>query len=76
MTRKGQAAEAKGYFFHVTHDKNSNKWHVKEVRDTEYETYNSKEEAIKHAEENAKNVEQGHVVIHREDGKFDTVENF
>ncbi len=76
MTRKGQATEAKGYFFHVTHDKNNNKWHVKEVRDTEYETYNSKDEAIKYAEENAKNVEQGHVVIHREDGKFDTVESF
>lgn len=40
MTRRGQAAEVRGYFFHVTHDKNNNKWHVKEVRDTEYESYN------------------------------------
>jgi len=77
MARRGQAAEAGGgHFFHVTHDKDKNKWHVKEVRDTKYKTYSSKEEAIKQAESSAKNVEHGHVVIHGEDGKFETVENF
>lgn len=76
MTGRGQSPEAKGQFFHVTHNKNENKWHVKEVKAQDYETYDSKDEAIKKAEEKAKSVDRGHVVIHREDGKFDVVENF
>ena len=76
MTEKGQSPAAKGHFFHVTHNKTDNTWHVKEVKGKDYTTYYSKEEAIKKAEDQAKSVENGHVVIHREDGKFDTVENF
>ncbi|ROT47519.1 DUF2188 domain-containing protein [Candidatus Cardinium hertigii] len=76
MTGRGQSPEAKGHFFHVTHNKEANKWHVKEVKATDYESYDSKEEAIKRAEEHAKSTDHGHVVIHREDGKFDTIENF
>lgn len=76
MTGRGQSTEARGHFFHVTHNRSDNKWHVKEVKADSYETYDSKDEAIKQAEKKAKGVEQGHVVIHREDGKFETVENF
>lgn len=76
MTGRGQSPEARGHFFHVTHNKQENKWHVKEVKAKAYDTYDSRDEAIKAAEKKAKGTEQGHVVIHKEDGKFDTVENF
>ncbi|MDD9139503.1 MAG: DUF2188 domain-containing protein [Candidatus Cardinium sp.] len=76
MVVRGQSPEAKGHFFHVTHNKADNKWHVKEVKAKDYDTYDSKEEAVKRAEEQAKSMDRGHVVIHREDGKFDTIENF
>jgi hypothetical protein len=75
MTARGQSPEARGHFFHVTHNKTDNKWHVKEVKATDYHTYNPKEEAVKEAEKKAKSVEHGYVVIHREDGKFDTTES-
>lgn len=76
MTARGQSPEARGKFFHVTYNKGENKWHVKEVKAEKYSTYDSKDEAIKEAEKLAKNSDHGHVVIHREDGKFDTIENF
>jgi hypothetical protein len=76
MTARRQSPEAAGHFFHVTHNKTEDKWHVKEVRSPDYDTYDSREEAVKAAEKKAKALERGHVVIHREDGKFDTIENF
>ena len=60
MVTKGRATASRGHFFHVTHSKNDNKWHVKEVKGQNY----------------AKNVERGHVVVHRDDGKFETIESF
>ncbi len=76
MTGRGQSPESRGHFFHVTHNKGDNKWYVKEVKAASHDTYDSKEEAIRKAEEKARNIEQGHVVIHREDGKFETIESF
>lgn len=76
MTGKKYTDKSRGHFFHVTYNTSEDKWHVKEVKAQNYDSYDSKEEAIAQAEEKAKNVEQGHVVIHREDGKFDTVESF
>jgi len=74
MTNK----ERKGHFFHVTHNKIDDKWHVREVKGKKEDmtTFNSKEEAIEKAEGLAKKVKMGHVVIHDEHGKFETVENF
>jgi len=72
MTNK----ERKGHFFHVTHDKTSDQWHVKEVKGSDVSTYKSKEEALKKAEEMAKKVEMGHVVVHNEKGRFETSEYF
>ena len=68
--------ERKGHFFHVTHDKTGNKWHVKEVKGSDIITFETKEEAIKKAEKMAKKVEMGHVVVHNERGKFEVFENF
>lgn len=64
-------------FFHVTHNKKDNKWHVKEARgsDSDLETYDSQDEAEKKAIEHAKK-ERGYVVYHREDGKFETVDSY
>jgi hypothetical protein len=50
MTEREQSSEARGFFFHVTPNKSDNTWHVKEVKAQDYETYNSKEEAIKKAD--------------------------
>jgi len=72
MTNK----ERKGHFFHVTHDKADNNWHVKEVKGSDVTTCKTKEEAIKKAESMAKKIDMGHVVIHDERGKFKTIENF
>ena len=68
--------ERKGLFFHVTHDKTDNQWHVKEVKGSDIITFETKEEAIKKAEEMAKKVEMGHVVVHNERGKFEVFKNF
>ncbi|WCR53642.1 MAG: hypothetical protein PG981_000664 [Wolbachia endosymbiont of Ctenocephalides orientis wCori] len=70
--------ERNGHFFHVTHNKFDNKWHVKEVKGKEGEmtTFDSKEEAVKKAESLAKKVDMGHVVIHNERGRFEVIENF
>ncbi|TSJ80762.1 MAG: DUF2188 domain-containing protein [Candidatus Cardinium sp.] len=70
--------ERRGHFFHVTHSKSDDKWYVREVKwkDSATLAFNSKDEATKKAEELAKKVEMGHVVIHDERGKFETVENF
>lgn len=73
MVTKGRATDSRGHFFHVTHSKNDNKWHVKEVKGQNYETFDSKEKAIEQAEKHAKNVERWHVVVHRDDGKFETI---
>jgi len=72
MTNK----ERKGHFFHVTHDKNDSQWHVKEVKGTDQYNFPVKEDAIKKAEEMAKETEMGHVVIHNERGRFETFGNF
>ena len=69
-------SKRKGHFFHVTHDKNDNNWHVKEVKSNEMTTYKTKDEAIKQAESMAKKTDMGHVVIHGERGRFETVESF
>ena len=68
--------QRRGHFYHVTHDKSTNKWYVKEVKGDKIEEFDNKDEAIKKAEELAKNEEMGHVVVHDERGKFETVENF
>ncbi len=68
--------QGKGQFFHVTHSKADNQWHVKEVKGDQIDTFNSKEEAVKKAEELAKNAEMGHVVVHDEKGHFKTFEQF
>jgi hypothetical protein len=69
--------DRKGHFFHVTHDKQDNQWHVKEVKGDEVRTFNNKDDAVKAAETMAtKSSEMGHVVIHDEKGHFVTTENF
>ena len=68
--------ERKGHFFHVTHDKTDKQGHVKEVKGSNVSTFETKEEAIKKAEEMAKKIEMGHVVVHNERGKFEVFENF
>ncbi|MDD9331440.1 MAG: hypothetical protein PV340_02140 [Wolbachia sp.] len=44
-------------------------------KEDEIITCKSKEEAFKKAEDLAKKIEMGHVVIHNEKGKFEVVEN-
>ena len=68
--------ERKGHFFHVIHDKTDNQWNVQEVKGTDIIIFKTKEEAIKKAEEIAKKVEMGHVVVHNEKGIFETFEHF
>jgi hypothetical protein len=68
--------ERKGHFFHVIHDKTDNQWNVQEVKGTDIIIFKTKEEAIKKAEEIAKKVEMGHVVVHNEKGRFETFEHF
>lgn len=68
--------ERKGHFFHVTHDATDKQWHVKEVKGTDISTFKTKEEAVKKAEEMAKKVEMGHIVVHNEKGRFETFEHF
>lgn len=75
MVGRGQSPEAREHFFHVTHNKETGKWYVKEVKSEDQTTHDSKEKAVKKAEALARNVEQGHIVIHREDGTFETIEN-
>jgi hypothetical protein len=72
MDKKGR----KGHFFHVTHNKADDHWYVKEVKGDGSITCDSKEKAIEQAESMAKEVDMGHVVIHDERGKFETIENF
>ncbi|WPY01862.1 hypothetical protein Trichorick_01785 (plasmid) [Candidatus Trichorickettsia mobilis] len=34
--------ERKGHFFHVTHDKIDNQWHVKELKESNMSTFKTK----------------------------------
>lgn len=68
--------QIRGHFFHVARNKTDNLWHVKEVKGSEFGTFDNKEEAVKKAEELAKNTEMGHVVVHDERGHFKTFEHF
>ena len=71
-----ESPQRKGCFFHVTRNKADSQWHVKEVKGDQIDTFDNKEEAVKKAEELAKNTEMGHVVVHDERGRFKTFEHF
>jgi hypothetical protein len=75
MTARGEGSP-NSTFYHVTCDRDKKNWHVKEVHGTESSTHKTRDEAIDYAHELADQHEEGHafVVIHREDGKFDTVD--
>ncbi len=66
----------KGHFFHVTYNKDDQKWHVREVKGSDVNTFDDKEDAINKTESMAQDVSMGHVVIHDENGKFKTFEHF
>jgi Uncharacterized protein conserved in bacteria (DUF2188) len=71
---RGQASPS-SHFYHVSHHKSDGKWHVKEVRGNHETTHDTKEKALEEARRLAKQAEHGHIVLHREDGSFETVEN-
>jgi hypothetical protein len=55
MTGRGQSSEARGYLFMLPIiNPIINKWHVKEVKAKDYDTYGSKDEAVKQAEKKLK----------------------
>ncbi len=76
MAKRGQSPDAKGHFYHVIHKRSDHKWHVKEVKGPDIGTYDVRDEAIRKASELAQNVVNGHVVIHRDDGRFEAIQNF
>ena len=63
-----------GDYFHITYK--NNKWHVKEVKNNKIKIFSNKEEAIIEAKKNVKKSVIGHVVIHNEKGKFETINKF
>ena len=70
---KGQASP-RAHFFHVTPSRADNKWRVKEVRANGAIACDTKEEALQRARELKNEVENGHVVVHDEHGRFEIIE--
>jgi len=73
MTEKGQAS-SRAHFYHITPSRSDGKWQVKEVNAQGAIAFDTREEALNRAREMKNEMENGHVVLHDEHGRFEVVE--
>ena len=70
---KGQGS-LRSHFFHVTPSRSDSKWRVKEVHANGAIACDTKEEALQRARELKNEVDNGHVVVHDEHGRFEVID--
>jgi len=73
ISEKGQASP-RAHFFHITPSRSDGKWRVKEVKATGAIAFDTREEALNRVREMKNEVENGHVVLHDEHGRFEVIE--
>jgi len=72
-TIKGQASP-NAHFFHITPSRSDGKWRVREVQAQGVIALDTKEQALQRVREMKNEVENGHVVVHDEHGRFEIIE--
>lgn len=63
----------KGHYFHVIFDSDIKKWKIKEVGNSEIKTIDNKIDAINEAKKMSSSSMFGHIVVHNEKGKFESL---